>query len=205
MEPVLLAVSLCSDEERLLRHAVGSVRLLRVAVPQVLFAERHGRELRVRAHGADDHELLDVADATLLEHVSAHHQVRVPVATGVREVRADPADLRGEVEDALRIGLLEHALGVLRARQVVARLPCGKDVVTLGLESLDEMRAEEPAAAGDEDPHRSCAATVGLPVLSQSTRPIQRSRFSAYHAIVLAIPSSHDMSGSQPVSSLSFS
>ena len=32
------------------------------------------------------------------------------------------------------------------------------------------------------------AATVGRPVLSQSTRPIQRSRFSAYHAIVLRDP-----------------
>ncbi len=38
----------------------------------------------------------------LLEHVRAHDEVRVPVAAGVRPVRADAADLGGEVEDELR-------------------------------------------------------------------------------------------------------
>ena len=45
----------------------------------------------------------------------------------------------------------------------------------------------------------------GAPVGIQSTRPIQRSRFSAYQAIVCRIPSSHETLGSQPVSRVSFS
>ena len=45
----------------------------------------------------------------LLEDVRAHHQVRVPVAAGVGAVRADPADLGREVEDELRLGVVEQA------------------------------------------------------------------------------------------------
>ena len=85
------------------------------------------------------------------------------------------------------------------SRQVEVALPRGEDVVPLRLEPLDEMRAEKASAAGDEGLHRCVrAATVGRPVLSQSTRPIQRSRFSAYQAIVFATPSSHETCGSQP-------
>ncbi len=56
-----------------------------------------------------------------------------------------------------------------------------------GLETLDDIGAEEAPASGHERPHR---VACGVPVGSQSTRPIQRSRFSAYHAIVRATPSS---------------
>jgi len=49
------------------------------------------------------------------------------------------------------------------------------------------------------------SALIGVPVASQSTRPIQRSRFSAYHLIVSRTPSSHETFGSQPVSAVSFS
>jgi len=45
----------------------------------------------------------------------------------------------------------------------------------------------------------------GLPVGSQSTRPIQRSRFSAYQRIVCSTPSSHETFGIQPVSRVSLS
>ena len=42
VEAVLLAVRLRADEHRLLRDAVGRVRLLGVAVPEVVLAERDG-------------------------------------------------------------------------------------------------------------------------------------------------------------------
>src|SRR5581483_8973513 len=45
VEPVLLAVGLRADEHGLLRHAVRRVRLLGVAVPEVVLRERHGRVL----------------------------------------------------------------------------------------------------------------------------------------------------------------
>src|SRR5205823_13035565 len=71
----------------------------------------------------------------------------------------------------------------------------------VGTQTFDHVRAEEAAAAGDEDVHR---AAVGAG-WSQSTRPIHRPRFSAYHWIVFATPSSHEMCGSHPVSAVSFS
>ena len=43
------------------------------------------------------------------------------------------------------------------------------------------------------------------PAVSQSTRPSQRSRCSAYQRIVCRTPSSHETSGCQPVSRVSFS
>ena len=137
----------------------------------------------------------------LLEHVHAHLQVRVPVAAGVRAVRADAAHLRREVERDLGPRVVEEARGVVGPRQVVVAAPRGDDLVTVALEPLDEMRAEEAAPACDERPHRAAAGVE----VSQSTRPIQRARFSAYQAIVFATPSSHETSGSQPVSRCSFS
>ena len=68
----------------------------------------------------------------------------------------------------------------------------------LGLEPLDEMRAEEAAAARDEVRIR-CQSCGGRADGSQSTRPSQPSRFSAYHSIVCGTPSSHETCGFQPV------
>src|SRR5256885_6448340 len=65
--------SLGAHEQRLLGDAVRGVRLLRIAVPEVLLAERNRTELRIGAHRPDDHELLDAADPALLrseEHTS---------------------------------------------------------------------------------------------------------------------------------------
>ena len=100
--------------------------------------ERHGRELRVRADRARDHELRRLVQPRLLEDVRAHHQVGVPVAPGVRAVRADAADLRGEVEHELGRGLGEEALRVGHRREVEVALPGREDVVAVGLEPLDE-------------------------------------------------------------------
>jgi hypothetical protein len=141
--------------------------------------------------------------ARLLEDVRAHHQVRVPVAAWVRAVRADAADLRREVQYELGLRVVEEALGVLPAREVVVTAARDDRLDPLGLESLDDVGSQEPAAAGDQRPHP--VLTVGAVYGSQSTRPIQRSRLFAYHWIVLRMPSSHETCGSQPVSRFSFS
>ncbi len=90
----------------------------------------------------------------LLEHVGAHQQVRVPVAAGVRAVRADPADLGGEVEDELRLGVGEQARRVVHRGQVVVEPPRDEDVVPVVAQSLDEVRAEKAASTCDERSHR---------------------------------------------------
>ena len=130
----------------------------------------------------------------------AHDEVRVPVAAGVGAIRSDSPDLSGEVEDELRTRVFEEARSVSLDREVVVRAARHEDVVAVVLQPLDEVRAEEPTAACDGRSHTG--ERIGL---SQSTRPIQRSRFSAYQAIVFAMPSSHEVCGSQPVSRFSFS
>ena len=60
---VLLAIGLRLRQHHLLGEAVGRVGLLGVAVPEVVFAERDGRELRVRADRAGRHQLGDAREA----------------------------------------------------------------------------------------------------------------------------------------------
>ena len=57
VDAVLLPVGLPLDQQHLLGEAVGRVRLLGVAVPELVLAERHRRELRVGADGAHGHDL----------------------------------------------------------------------------------------------------------------------------------------------------
>ena len=139
----------------------------------------------------------------MLEHVRTHHQVRVPVAAGVGAVRADAADLGGEVEDELGLGIEEQPLDVVVAREVVVGPAGDEHLLAFGFEPLDEMRAKKASAAGDQDLH--AAGKVDSTGAVQSTRPSHRSRFSAYQAIVRAIPSSHVTFGCHPVSRCSFS
>ena len=208
VEAVLLAVGLRADEDRLLRHAVGRVRLLRVAIPEVLLVEGRGSELGIRADRPGDHDFPHAVQARLLEHVRAHEQVRVPVAARVGAVRADAAHLGREVEHHVRLALRERARHVVGAGQVEPG-PRGHERLDAARgQPLDQVRADEPGPAGDEDAgarlerHRVVTGSV---VGSQSTRPTHLSRLAAYQAIVRAMPSSHDTRGSQPVSRLSFS
>ena len=88
----------------------------------------------------------------LLEHVRAHHQVRVPVATGVGAVGADATDLGGEVEDELRRRVVEQAPHIVHRGEVVVAATRRDDVVAVALEPLDKMRADKPSPAGDDHP-----------------------------------------------------
>src|SRR5205814_4842941 len=125
-------------------------------------------------------------------------EVGVPVAARIRAVGPDSADLGGEVEDELRPRLREQPLDLGGDGEVVLASPRDERVDPVRAQPLDEMRAEEAPAARDEDVHR--AGSVFADGVSQSTRPIQLSRRSAYQAIVFETPSSQGTSGSQPVS-----
>ena len=155
-EAVLLPVALEHDEERLLGDAVGGVRLLGVAVPEVVLAERHRRELGVRADGAELDELAEVlrggVGAARLDELDAHEGVVVEEAAGVEAVGADAPDLRREVDDDVRAGELEEHLDVVGDEEV--ELGHGRredDVARNGAQPLDEVAPEEAVAAGDED------------------------------------------------------
>src|SRR3712207_8686740 len=70
-----VAVALRSDQQGLLRDAVRRVRLLRVTVPEVVLPERHGRELRVRADGAEHDQLVDRSEEYTSELQSRQYLV----------------------------------------------------------------------------------------------------------------------------------
>ena len=109
--------------------------------------------LRISADGARDDELAHVVDAALLEDVRAHDEVCVPVTAGVGAVRADSAHLGGEMKDEVGPRLREEPGGVLHRRQVVVAAARHDDLLPVGLEALDEVRADEATAAGDEYAH----------------------------------------------------
>src|SRR5262249_50630831 len=132
-----------------------------------------------------------------------HEQVLVPEPPRLGAVGTDPACEGRQVEDELGARVLEEPHDVVLPAEVVPGAPRHGDLVTTALELLDHVRAEEAGSARDEHPrHR---VTWGAPVGSQSTRPIQRSRLSAYQRIVCRTPSSQLTLGSQPVSSVSLS
>ena len=122
MKPYCCAVGLPLDQEHPLGQAVGGVRLLRVAVPEVVLPERHRRELRVGADRPDRDELLHAGEARLLHELDAHDRVLVEEPARVLPVRPDPADHGGEVDDQLRPPVGEGAVdAVLRPEVVVPR------------------------------------------------------------------------------------
>ncbi len=166
VQPVLLAVPLRPDQQRLLGDPVGRVRLLGVSVPEVFLAEGHGGELGIGADRSDDDQLVDGGEPALLEHVRAHEEVRVPVAARVGAICADAADLAGKVEHEVRRSVGKQACRVLGERQVIVATARDKGVVPLGAKPLDEVRAEESAPAGDEDLHAADTSRVGISVVT---------------------------------------
>src|SRR4029078_6929409 len=88
-------------------------------------------------------------------------------------------------------------------REVVVGAARDRDVVALAAEALDEPGAEEPGAPVTDD-RPPPPTSFGAPVGNQSTRPSQRSRFSAYQRIVRSTPSSQLTLGCHPVSRVTF-
>ena len=123
---VLLAVRLRLHQHHLLGDAVGGVGLLRVAVPEIVLLERDGRELRIGADGAERDQLRDLGEAALLEQLQPHHRVLEQVAAGVVAVRADAADLRGEVDDQVGARVGEQAAGGRAIDQIVVGANAGR-------------------------------------------------------------------------------
>src|ERR1035441_10900681 len=73
--------------------------VLRVAQPEVLFAEGDGGEFGVGADGAQDDGLFDVITATGFDELDSHDGVVVEKAAGVGAVGTDAADYGREVDD----------------------------------------------------------------------------------------------------------
>ena len=94
---VLLAVGLALDKQRLLGDTVPGVGFFGVAVPEVLLAKRHQRELRIRANRPENSRLLNAVAPSGLDELDAHDRVVVEKASGVGAICADSAYNRGQV------------------------------------------------------------------------------------------------------------
>ena len=152
IEAVLLAIGLPLHQQHLLGETVRGVRLLGIAVPQVLLAERHGRELRVRAHGPDRHELRDARETGVFDELRAHDQVVVEEPAGVLAVGADAADHGGEVDHEVGARLREHPRDAGFPAQVVLAAARHERLRTAApAQRLHHEGAEEPGTAGDRN------------------------------------------------------
>ena len=149
IEVVLAAIRVAEDEQHLLGQPVGRVRLLRVAVPDVLLLERDRCELRIGADRAGRDQLLRAQLPAGLEDVQPHRQVVVGERTRVAAVVADAPHVGGEMDDHL--GPLQR----VEAGGAVAQVVIGRaNRPHLGAELLeqgDRGRAEEAGATGDRD------------------------------------------------------
>ena len=148
--PVLLRIDLRMNEKRLLRDAVGRVCFLGVAVPERRLAERNGRELRVRAHGAQKHGLFDTGVATRFDDVGSHEEI-VEVQRRRRSlVVADSTDTCREVDHVGWCVFGEHRFGTTGNGEVVVGLARGHHLRTARAELIDHNATEETVSTGDE-------------------------------------------------------
>ena len=91
--------------------------------------------------------------ARLLDHVQAHRHVRVEEPARLGAVRADPADLGREVHDDLGAARLEQRAHRVGVGEVAARAARHDQLARAALLELRaHAAAEEPGAAGHEDP-----------------------------------------------------
>src|SRR3989441_10259783 len=86
MEAVLLTIGLQLHQEHLLGQTIGSVRFLRVAVPELHFPERDRGEFGIRANCADANHLFDSKPASILDELDAHHRIIVEERSEERRV-----------------------------------------------------------------------------------------------------------------------
>ena len=163
VEPVLGAIGLALDEQHLLGEPVRCVGLLRIPVPQVHLAERHGRELRIRAHGPDLDELRDTGQTRPLHELDAHHGVLVEEPAGIVAVRADAADNGRQVDHQVRPRVGQRATHAVAGAQIVGDGPRHDHVARpRSLQAAHDGPTQEPGATGHHDP--AAAPETGHPV-----------------------------------------
>ena len=154
-EPVLPPVGIEHHEQRLLGDAVRCVRDFWITVPEVVLPERNGTIPRIRADGAGMDELLEPDPARMLDEMEPHRHVGVEKTPRCRPVRTDATDLRGQVDDDIRTGVIVEAFDGRFVGEVAGLAPRHDQLVrrhTASAESPANRRPQESGAPGDNDP-----------------------------------------------------
>ena len=103
VEAILLPVALRLHQHHLLRESIRRVGFFRIPVPEIVFAERRGREFRISANRPERDKLLAPVQPRLFDKLHAHHQVLVKKLAGIFLVGANAADYCGQVYDQIRM------------------------------------------------------------------------------------------------------
>ena len=149
---VLPSVGLALHHHRFLGEAIRRIRLFRISVPEVVFAERHRCELGKRADRAHVHKLADATFASFFQKEDAHDGILVEVFSGVLEVGADAPDDRGEVHNDIGPGVVEKFSHERLLSQVVLGFPWHDNFGGISLaERVANVAYEETSPARDED------------------------------------------------------
>src|SRR5262249_49955528 len=85
-------------------------------------------------------------------HVRAHDEVLVVDAARVELVDPDAAVEGGAVDQDVRLEVLHAALAVLQPDEVVLAAARHAELLHAAREARHELAAQEPGAAGDDDP-----------------------------------------------------
>src|SRR5262249_12051057 len=123
LEIVLLTIRLRLHEQHLLGRPIRRVRLLRIAIPEIILSEWHWRELGIRAHGADGDQLGNAEQPCLFHELGSHHQVVVEEAPRILAIGADTADNGSEMDDQIRTDILQQGDNVDFLPEVVLGAP----------------------------------------------------------------------------------
>src|SRR5450759_836317 len=127
---VLRPIGLALHEQGFLGDSVGGIRLLRITIPEGIFAEGHRRELRVGTGGPDHYRLLHIVASGVLQQLDAHNGIIVKEASRITPVCADAPYYRREMEEHFWSGICKEPLYTVLGGQVVIVPPGHEDIST---------------------------------------------------------------------------
>ena len=128
VEAIFLTVGLPLHQQHLLREPIRSIRLLGIAVPEMLLPERDRSRLGIRADRAHADVFLDARAACVLQGHRAHHQIFVGESSRIGAIRADAAHDGGQVDHDTRLERGEEPLDIRFTREVVVATAGNHDV-----------------------------------------------------------------------------
>ena len=159
---VLLAIGLGLHHQHFFRQAVGGVGFFGIAVPNVVFAERHGGMLWIRANRTDHHDFGHFRQPGFFQKLDAHDGVVVEKQARIGSIRADSADHRRQDARSLPAWSMRSSRRTAsRRRRSYSKLRGVKiDDGAIRFQSGANFAAEKAGSPGDDDassaqkPHR---------------------------------------------------
>ena len=152
--PYSITVRLRLHEEHLLRQPIGGIRLFRIAVPHIVFAEGNRCELWICAYRSGNNYLRHLGKSARLEQLDPHNRVLVEKAAWRGLVSPDAADHRGKMNQPVRSVVVQKLLDRTACSQVVV-LAADTDGISSSVGELCYKVTTEEARPSS---HHNCRA-----------------------------------------------